>query len=178
MRWASFNTNSNLSQNSQDCKNTIWRMWGRGYTWTTVTVGDWQQAGQLQGQMSCAGVEAYGRRSRWPGWRRDSRHRYSPGTMFLASSSALATTTITLLLPFMPERLLPWRWKPWPGGTDISSGEAGRSKIWAATALGSDNTETTECWAEPDLGPAVAEHRPPQPHWLNSGWTILFKIRK
>jgi hypothetical protein len=96
-------------------KNTIWRMWGRGYAWTTVMVGDWRLASKLHGRMSSPGVEAYGRRSRRPGWRRDSHRRLSPGTMFLASSSALATTTFILLLPFLPGRLLPWRWKLWPG---------------------------------------------------------------
>jgi hypothetical protein len=36
------------------------------------------------------------------------------------------------------------------------SGE--RSKFQAATALRSDSTETTECQADPDLDPAVADH--------------------
>jgi hypothetical protein len=141
-------------------KNTIWRKWGRGYAWTMVMVGDWRPASKLQGRMSSPGVEAYGRRSRRPGWRRDSHRRYPWGQC-----------------SWHPPR--PWQRPPSfcsyhscqdgschdDGGCYLGSptSQVGRrsgecSKFRAATTLGSDSTETTEWQAEPDLDPAVADH--------------------
>jgi hypothetical protein len=152
-------------------------MWAREYTWTTVMVGNWWPAGQLQGQMSCAGVEAYGCQSK----RMETRFSpyVLPGDNVIGILLGLGDGHLHFAPAIHVGRLLQWRWEAvtWEHRHLKWRGRAQQDLGSHSTRIRQhgDNRVVGGAWPRSCGGWAP---RQPPPHWLNSAWFILFKIRK